>query len=290
MTQKKFLLKYQYGDFCKGHNLGDEIQSLAAKQFIGEPDKYICREQLDVVGDKGKLILNGWFMNGGHWPPSDNLDPLFIAFHVRKESRALVGSEASIAYLKRHEPIGCRDRETANFLSDLGINTYYSKCLTLTFPKRPNPPKNGQVYIVGVPDYMEKAIPRKVRKQAIQVSQKIMLPFDIDNTCKLQLAQRLLDQYRDRASLIITTKLHCALPCLAMGIPVVFLRDSRHKKKDYRTKIVDDFIKVSTVRTCKLFGRRFCLPGWFINWSPEAVDIEIEKEAIRSKVYDWLDR
>jgi hypothetical protein len=36
-------------------------------------------------------------------------------------------------------------------------------------------------------------------------------------------AIRLMDLYRDRAKLVITTLLHCALPAMAMGIPVVMV-------------------------------------------------------------------
>jgi Polysaccharide pyruvyl transferase len=34
-------------------------------------------------------------------------------------------------------------------------------------------------------------------------------------------AEQLLELYRSRAKLIVTTLLHCALPAIAMGIPVV---------------------------------------------------------------------
>ncbi len=36
-------------------------------------------------------------------------------------------------------------------------------------------------------------------------------------------AELLLAEYRKNAKLIITTALHCAQPCMAMGIPVVFI-------------------------------------------------------------------
>lgn len=36
-------------------------------------------------------------------------------------------------------------------------------------------------------------------------------------------ASALLKRYRDEAGLVITTALHCAQPCAALGIPVVFV-------------------------------------------------------------------
>ncbi len=45
-------------------NIGDYIQSLAAKQFFHKIDVLIDRENLDkYTGEKVKIILNGWFMH-----------------------------------------------------------------------------------------------------------------------------------------------------------------------------------------------------------------------------------
>ena len=51
---------------------------------------------------------------------------------------------------------------------------------------------------------------------------------------RFQAAKELLDFYRDNAGLIITKRIHCAMPCAAMGIPVIF-----SDKRDGRTEIVD---------------------------------------------------
>ena len=44
-------------------NIGDEIQSIAARQFLPRVDVYVERDSLNnVVSDeKIKLIMNGWF-------------------------------------------------------------------------------------------------------------------------------------------------------------------------------------------------------------------------------------
>jgi hypothetical protein len=39
---------------------------------------------------------------------------------------------------------------------------------------------------------------------------------------KFALAERYLNEYAD-ARLVITSRIHCALPCLAMGVPVIFI-------------------------------------------------------------------
>jgi len=53
-------------------NIGDEIQSIAARQFLPRVDVYVERDSLNkVVSDeKIKLIMNGWFTHKPeNWPP-----------------------------------------------------------------------------------------------------------------------------------------------------------------------------------------------------------------------------
>ncbi|MHB9292886.1 hypothetical protein Holit_01999 [Hollandina sp. SP2] len=45
-------------------------------------------------------------------------------------------SPAGIKYLKKHEPIGCRDYGTVKLLGKYGINAYFSGCLTLTLGRK----------------------------------------------------------------------------------------------------------------------------------------------------------
>jgi len=109
---------------------------------------------------------------------------------------------------------------------------------------------------------------------------KLRLP--IDNTdIKLAMAEELLKQYRDRARLVITSKIHCAMPCIAMGIPVVFLYDT-DKQNDYRVKIINDLVGVNYVHKsgwlAKLKNIKLCKQ---INWSPKPLDIESMKQEIR---------
>jgi hypothetical protein len=49
-------------------------------------------------------------------------------------------------------------------------------------------------------------------------------------------AQNLLDNYYNNARVVITTFLHCALPCIAMGIPVIVFYPNH--KKPYSIKFL----------------------------------------------------
>ena len=51
-------------------NVGDNIQSLAAKQFLPKVDEFINREELaEHKGDAVNLIMNGWFSHNISCPP-----------------------------------------------------------------------------------------------------------------------------------------------------------------------------------------------------------------------------
>lgn len=41
-----------------------------------------------------------------------------------------------------------------------------------------------------------------------------------------QYARYVLERYRTQAKLVITSKIHVAMPCIALGIPVIFIVDN----------------------------------------------------------------
>lgn len=68
----------------KDTNIGDYIQSLAARQFLDKENiAYIHRDKLNDVNYESKAIMNGWFSHyPENWPPSDKIYPLFVSFHI----------------------------------------------------------------------------------------------------------------------------------------------------------------------------------------------------------------
>jgi glycosyltransferase involved in cell wall biosynthesis len=75
--------------YNKTNNLGDEIQSIAARQFLPAADYYIDREALDAFSpapdQEVRLIMNGWFCHRPErWPPSPSIRPLLIRFMFHK--------------------------------------------------------------------------------------------------------------------------------------------------------------------------------------------------------------
>lgn len=249
------LLTYQENK--KKFNVGDNIQSLAAKQFLPKTDLLLNREKLaDYSGEKIKLIMNGWFThNTRYWVPSETIDPLFVSFHINYTAASRMLSEKGIAYLKKHEPIGCRDQFSVDTLQAKGIDAYFTGCLTLTLDtyKVDDSLRGEDIYIVdplhNYPSsqkvfydlkslirnirskeifqmgkkkkHLRRFIDEKLLKKAIYINQELPAGKYTDEE-KFAQAEALLRQYA-KAKLVITSRIHCVLPCLAMGTPVVFV-------------------------------------------------------------------
>lgn len=231
-------------------NVGDYIQSIAARQFLPKVDFYLERELLDQeVPEECKCIMNGWFMHGNHWPPNPLIKPLFVAFHINSEAEKLLLSRASLDYLKNHEPIGCRDKRTERLLKERGIDAYFSACLTLTLGKTYQHTEGNEVLFVDPYIYNKEKVSkatqyyRTIRKGESYQKQEIrkkygdILPglskFEVVSHLMYKtttidksflIADEILKRY-SKAKLVITSRIHCALPCLAMGTPVVYIHN-----------------------------------------------------------------
>lgn len=226
-----------HGLLCyESTNLGDEIQSLAARQFLPRVDRYLPRERLDLVDgtEPVALILNGWFMREPrHWPPSSTILPLPISFHLNdyRYSRARFWQPVAAAvllrganreWLRRHGPIGTRDPHTALMMRARGVDAYVSGCLTLTFPAATGP-RGGGIVAVDLDPALRDALQARVGTAARVAVVTHDDAVTTGTDARLARAQALLDRYAT-ADLVVTTRLHAALPCLALGTPVLFIR------------------------------------------------------------------
>lgn len=253
------------------YNAGDYIQSVAAARFLPKVDRYINREKLNEYnGPEVKLIMNGWFMHRPHnWPPSQKINPLVTSFHLNSQVKQQLLSKASVDWIKRQEPIGCRDIFTLEVLSKAGVETYLSGCLTSTLVNEFNYRTNDIYFadvLFRVPGWSTSVrTPREFIKSFIsgdlvkmsQRSRLLKQLFDdnILNTSKsishyhparhsekerFSVAEDFLKKYAT-AKLVVTSRLHCAIPCLAFGTPVIFIHFGfKHEYDTCRLKGVTD--------------------------------------------------
>ena len=217
-------------------NIGDDIQTIAAINFLKNKGitehTFINREKLsDYDGHPITLVMNGWFThnNVNKFLPSEKITPIFISFHVAKE--ILVKRYKS--YFKKHEPIGCRDQNTVRIFEKYNIKAYFVGCLTLTLgtlnAKDGDRIKKGK-YLVDV-DYgfgITKSQKKTIYKDYTAVNHNAFFGLKRESIQKrIKDAHIFLERYRN-AEIVITTRLHCALPCRALGTKVIFVHKNYH--------------------------------------------------------------
>lgn len=201
--------------YANTSNLGDDIQALAAKQFLPHVNHYIERDSINDFKKESnvKTILNGWWThNKKAWPPPKNIIPLLISMHIHEDASNTFLSKKAIDYCKNLD-FGARDIWTLKFLKNNGFkNSYLSYCLTLTFPPYRGPRNNNILFV--------DALSCKSTQQN-QLSHFMKNLYNLKPQERLIIAQERLDLYK-KAKLVVTSRLHCALPCIAFGTPVLF--------------------------------------------------------------------
>lgn len=251
--------------YSNSQNIGDDIQTYAASKLVSNPI-FIEREALHKITKNTPAIISGWFMtNPQNFPPSDALDPIFISFH----GKPTIIHEKHYTYFKKHEPIGCRDYSTLKLFEAIGIKAYFSGCATLTLNASIKETERGdEIIIVDLlrknysADYRntikENLIPKEWKNKVSYFSH-----FDSSLPGKnvqerMQMVEKTLHRYA-KAKLVITSLIHCALPCIAMGTPVLFIDfgfDKKEAKRD-RFKGIIDLLNIYTHIEAPLAKRNF---------------------------------
>ena len=250
MLRKRFGVLVYNGRYGGVTNLGDDIQGLAARRLLPRIDYLIDREQTDVFnsrfGEPVYTVMNGWFSHAPHhWPPSERLLPLVTSFHLTRGPGASgyprSASEMFLEgpgrrWLERFAPIGCRDLDTLAQCREAGLEAFFSGCLTLTLA-RPAVERQGDLIVLNeVPQAIERMI-RATTSKRIVCTQHFR-EHERDEFGRRSTASALLQLYA-RASSVVTTRLHCALPCIAFETPVCLVDTAWDQ---YRFSGLNDFV------------------------------------------------
>lgn len=228
-------MKYGLIYYHNTENVGDDILSYAAKQFLPRVDYFIDREAMNLFIPNEKeyvaAILNGWYLYHTYeFPPSPYFLPLFTGTHFTKDQ--WIFSDYSYLdgpvtdYLKSHGPIGCRDSHTREILTQRGIDCYFSGCLTLTLKPFSDVSPTHAIVLTdvsdSVADYVRSLFPDR---EIIRITH-MLTPEEIGGAWPDREArvESYLKIYQ-AADLVITPRLHCALPSLALGTPVVLIEN-----------------------------------------------------------------
>lgn len=249
--------RYKYGLLVYDtENIGDEIQSIAARRFLPQIDYLFNRDRINNTkihkNDRVKLIMNGWFMGEPYdWPPQNNqIEPLLLSMYVERnnhnnKTEKYFFSKKSMDYLRANGPIGARDLGTLSYFKKKKLDSYFSGCLTLTL--LPNPSIKTQDYILAVD------VSEAILKKIIKSTHRKVLVLNTERNRnltyeeKMVLAEYWLSMYQS-AHLVVTTRLHCMLPCLAFNTPVYAIKKNDLRRFGGLINLVnsfseDDFIK-----------------------------------------------
>ncbi len=272
-------MKYGRIIYCKSFgmstiNLGDYAQTFAIDyiyQQMGISKSDIINIMYDEIcnykGEQVTLPMNaycGYMKKTPLIPTSNNINPIFLGFHTI--SKKYINNRD---FWTSHYPIGCRDESTFLEMKKHNYNAFISGCMTILFPRRTKEPETQRIFIVDAHKAVYDYIPEDIMKNAEFLSQEIDVDFTngninaaINNETK---AKDYYNRLKNEATLVITSRLHCAAPCVAMGIPVILVK----KSFDERFSWLDKYLP-------------FYTPDKYntIDWSPKALDIETEKEMI----------
>ncbi len=216
-------------------NLGDHIQSIAARRLLPCVNAMADRDWLNrfVPAAPTRLICNGWFgRNPQGFGFADTVQPLLISMHMSPRTNpgpdgdltsfaeVLRGVPPLRAELTRFGPVGARDRPTQRLLEEIGVESWFSGCLTLTLERDPGIERRDEIVVCDVPPDVV-AYLRAQTKRPVRVVTHVT-EAGLDASPAFQKAEALLRVYQ-AAHLVVTTRLHCALPCVAFGTPTIFL-------------------------------------------------------------------
>jgi hypothetical protein len=251
MTASRSGVKYGLIMYKDSPNLGDDIQSYAASHFLPHIDYYIDREDMSsFIPDEAEMvfvILNGWYLyNHTNWPPSDFIFPLLTSLHFdsvntmygsRNLEKNYAFDNIGAEFLRQYGPVGCRDFPTLEIMQRHAIPAAFSGCLTLTLEPFLDIEKNDEILLVDICwDERIEAVREKIQKESGQpvsvLSHYMPRPILSNMTYdeRLRYVETRLKLYQS-AYCVITTRLHCALPCLALGTPVLLIEEKISKNR-----------------------------------------------------------
>lgn len=234
--------------------------------------EFFDRDSLSFYQGKGGIcIMQGWFAQTTSFLPiNSKILSVFVGTHFAKQAQNFLKYlVVRCPYYFSNKEIGCRDKYTLEFCQKMGLEAYFSRCLTLTLPKRTLNANQNKVFLVNIEDRLKKFLPQDIKQNAIEIKQKyIEVSEHFIQDYWFKMSEALLNRYKNEAKLIITTALHCAAPCTAMGIPVVLIMDDYEEQKT-RFGALEGILPFYTLEDLKQNK---------IDFNPKSLDIEALKE------------
>lgn len=268
---------YNYGEAAvhnPGYNLGDGVQTMAMEniyRFMGVSEEEIIGVEIcDLNTYDGEYVLLPMYsmafgIGYAKLPLSPRIIPVFISTHIAKTEL----EAAEVDYLRSYAPIGCRDEFSLNTMRKYGIPAFLSGCITATMPLRTCEPEKRKAFFIDTPESLKAYIPEDILKDAVfdthivPIENRAMTREDAYLNYERSRAR--IDQYMREAALMVSSKQHAIIPCMAAGIPVIAAAENISQRFSW----FDKYIPIYSEST---FSE--------IDWHPEPVAYEQEKEKL----------
>ena len=258
------ILRYPWGK-----NLGDTLQSMVFEYFLLQnysnlEINYIGRDfpisinsarlETEFIQDSRDIILTGWLTQNPTRFLSLQRNLLgLIGIHLATEG-SLAFRDFGIKHMFLSETfrnefaghmVSCRDLTTKDFLASKGVNAPFVGCVSslishLDLSFIPKQPPTDFLFID-----IDSNIRSKILANGLQGKKFISLTNDISEFLgekeKERRVIKLLGEIIS-AEVVVTTRLHVALPSVALGKPTVLIAN-----KDPRLAGISDFLNVVSI-------------------------------------------
>lgn len=253
----------KYANFCDtgrcNINIGDYLQFIAADFLLKQmniPAEDVVRLGFDDI-DKydGEDVIFPFcysvidFVKNGKISISDRIHPVFFAVTLTTVDRFMdvdefLNDKYNAEYFCEHGPVGCRDEITYNYFKSHNIPAYINGCMTAILPKSS---ENGdKVLFVDAPLSLLPHIPSDILNEKCEFStqQYYFSPQEIsDYKSIFEFVYKKYSGYIKAAKLVITSRLHIALPMCAFGIPVILAKENIDGRFSFIEKYIPAYDK-----------------------------------------------
>jgi hypothetical protein len=222
-NMKPDLALYSYGS----NNIGDDMQSLVLRRWLGYREDEILfydRDRHTFRGeprsDSIQLLING-FIGQGALPIPETLEhdihPVFLAIHMADVNHDNPGK---LNQLRKYAPVGCRDKQALRECAKFGVPAYFAGCLTILC----EPADLSQDIDILLVDINPRRLPALPERRVIRYSSNMNVPRETSFEVRREMCLRRWELL-SRSRLVVTSKLHAAMPAIGMGRPVIFIRE-----------------------------------------------------------------
>jgi len=209
-------------------NIGDDMQSLVLRRWLGYSEDEICFFDRDfhqfnrtAKSQRVTLLINGFIGKGALPIPEFEelcVDPIFLAIHMASVHD---DNPAKMEQLRRFSPIGCRDLQSLRECKENDIPAYFGGCPTILC-ERADVKQDIDILLI---DVNPRNLPKIPENRVVHYSSNMKIPGDTPLGMRADMCLRRWELL-SRARLVVTSKLHAAMPAIGMGVPVVFIKEN----------------------------------------------------------------